>query len=590
MGTQTLPDIDSPIERFPPEQLVALGRRVFTVAPEAAEYAPVARDQLDELVAGTALTQEQLALVTRLAAWIKEHRGELYRAYPGPAPPFDHMLGYWSNILKGPRNGVPFPHTNLPVRPTRLFDFTLNFPFGVAACAFMPDARYVAYFAQRGFDLLTYKTVRDRAWNPHPFPNLSFAPAIAAPLTIQDLHRPVFPTPDHGAIADPQLVSLVNSFGVPSLPTEEWMHGVATSKRHLGSGQVLVVSVMGSPEVATTNAELANQFAAAADAAHTAGADIIEVNLSCPNTGKSSPGAQDELICRDADLSLGVLKAVRRQLPSEKLVFIKISYLPHAQLHALVTKCQKLINGVVAINAVPVQAVHRSRIPFFPSRTNNLAGLSGVAIRGLGLETVRTLVELRTAAGATRDDWVIVGVGGVTSPEDFMSYLDLGVDAVQSCSGAWLNHRLALDTRERFGRPQTPAEAHSRIFPGPRADIVGLETIQDEAEARLLAAPAISVEEIRASGRDPGAENLIGLRRGDGRVQIPAFQLDGLGRTRDVVRRINVMLDAVDDPWGVTEWWLAKHAMLGRAPAELLGTGVDDLLVSLVSEELAGDY
>jgi hypothetical protein len=65
----------------------------------------------------------------------------------------------------------------------------------------MPDARYLTFFAHRGFDLLTYKTVRNRAWDPHPFPNVAFVPGIKEPLPESDETLTLYPTPDHGAIA-----------------------------------------------------------------------------------------------------------------------------------------------------------------------------------------------------------------------------------------------------------------------------------------------------------------------------------------------------------------------------------------------------
>jgi dihydroorotate dehydrogenase len=437
-------DIDTTIEQLGPDQLAELGQRLYEVAPEAENSAPVSRVRIDELGEIEEPDQQQRAEMTALAAWIGASHGLLTAAYPGPTPPFDHLSGFWSNFFNGPQNGDPFPRGPFPELPTKVLDFELSFPFGVPACALTPRSEYIDYFATRGFDLLTFKTVRDRPWDPHPFPQWGFAPGIASPLEAPQLSDPVYPTLDPGKVDDVRNASLVNSFGVPSVSVERWKMDVEESKRGLGSRQVLMVSVMGSPEQSRDDADLVDQFARTAAHAQEAGADIIEVNLSCPNTG-------GELICSDAEQSRRVIEAVHRETGGKTPIFIKISYLDPTALGELVAKCQSHIRGIVAINAVPVTVLKRSGVRFFPNRPNDKAGLSGAGIRRLGLSVARHLVELRKSHRASADDWIVVGVGGVSSPEDFRSYRDLGVDVVQSCSGAWLNHRLALEIRDRFG-------------------------------------------------------------------------------------------------------------------------------------------
>jgi hypothetical protein len=53
----------------------------------------------------------------------------------------------------------------------------------------------------------------------------------------------------------------------------------------------------------------------------------------------------------------------------------------------------------------------------------------------------------------------------------------------------------------------------------------------------------------------------------------PAFQLDlERGRVRPVVERVNGVLCAAEDPWGVASWWLSPNGRLdGVSPASLLG-------------------
>src|SRR5262245_48151531 len=83
----------------------------------------------------------------------------------------------------------------------------------------------------------------------------------------------------------------------------------------------------------------------------------------------------------------------------------------------------------------------------------------------------------------------------------------------------------------------------------------------------LLAAPAVSEAELREKGQDPGDGDLIRLDRADGTGQWPAFQFAADGSPLALVRAINQLLDAADDPWGVADWWLGHNGWLGGAPA-----------------------
>jgi len=75
----------------------------------------------------------------------------------------------------------------------------------------------------------------------------------------------------------------------------------------------------------------------------------------------------------------------------------------------------------------------------------------------------------------------------------------------------------------------------------------------------------------------------------DRQVQLPAFQFGPSGAPWPVVREINELLDAADDPWGAACWWADPHERLGAAPAGLLGRDQDDLL-RLAATTVGKDY
>jgi hypothetical protein len=104
--------------------------------------------------------------------------------------------------------------------------------------------------------------------------------------------------------------------------------------------------------------------------------------------------------------------------------------------------------------------------------------------------------------------------------------------------------------------------------------------------AWLLAAPAVTEQEILDAGGDPGRADLIRLPRADRSVVLPAFQFDPAGRPVPVVTMVNRILDAAADPWGVADWWLGKNAWLQGTPAELVGRVPDSELVLAARAEL----
>jgi dihydroorotate dehydrogenase len=435
--------VENTIVELPEEMLIELGEKVLEVHPQAGDLSPITHGRLQTLRDSPAQSKEREALLSALRAWLSANGDAIAELYPGAAPPFDHLQTYWSNFYRGPRAAsLSIPRQR--ERPAfTLLGLPLGIPFGVPACAVTPHSGFVEYFASRGFDLITYKTVRGGPWNPHPSPNLAFAAGVRQPLSETQLNEPVLPTMYPDALRDIQQASFVNSIGVPSLPVEQWQADIARSRSMLSYGQALIVSVMGSPETLRVQDDmgLVRQFTEVAANAKDAGAQIVELNLSCPNTGGT-------LICLDAELSGRICAAVRARIGDTPLL-IKISHMPETKISALVRACQKSINGIVAINAVQVHAQDATGAAFFKGRSNDHAGLSGTGIRKFGLEVTRTLSGLRGDEGPSPQDWVIIGIGGVASAADYQAYRDAGANAVQSCTGAWLNPRLAEEIREQ---------------------------------------------------------------------------------------------------------------------------------------------
>ena len=112
--------------------------------------------------------------------------------------------------------------------------------------------------------------------------------------------------------------------------------------------------------------------------------------------------------------------------------------------------------------------------------------------------------------------------------------------------------------------------------PPPTADEV-LETTRQ----RLLRAPARAAEEVLDAVTDAAADDLIRLRDPGLGDRFPQFQfVPGTGRLRPVVREVNRLLLAGQDPWGAADWWLGGNEWLDGVPADLLDTVPDDVIAA----------
>jgi hypothetical protein len=122
------------------------------------------------------------------------------------------------------------------------------------------------------------------------------------------------------------------------------------------------------------------------------------------------------------------------------------------------------------------------------------------------------------------------------------------------------------------------------VPPGPAGRVADSWDVFDrEVRTRLLALPAFIPGQLRGLGTDPDMAGLIRLAGQDQEIRLPAFQFTPTGRPWPVVLQVNDLLEAGRDPWGATCWWVDPHAGLLAAPADLLGSDRDDLLVEAAS-------
>jgi dihydroorotate dehydrogenase len=382
---------------------------------------------------------------------------ELLPAHGIPPVSFDISAPFH---LEDPPVGFRQEPPNIPLRnrPTNIAGHWVDFPLGLPASVLAANAKWIEFYARRGFDILTYKTVRTQYHAPHPWPNWVF---LKDPPEIKDPSQPPIMIGYPGYWPEDQTtVSMANSFGVPSLEPEWWQKDVQRARGFVKEGhQVLIVSVVAS--VSGTSEAIAEDFAKAAYMAKKAGADIVEANYSCPNTPNDPAGE----VYQAPSIARRVSIAMKEALEGTPL-FVKIGYLTKPKLYEFVNANAEFVDGIVAINTISaeivtrpvtgsaglfdyIRALHHVENPHaFPDSGRERAGVSGWAIKARAQEVAENLVTIRQEIGTSpKKNFAILGLGGVLKPEDFRDRLAAGVDAVESCTGAFLDPYLGLKIR-----------------------------------------------------------------------------------------------------------------------------------------------
>jgi dihydroorotate dehydrogenase len=356
----------------------------------------------------------------------------------GLKPTYDIRKSYEWNYRNGPLFKGPYPPPRTISKMTRLLDFELNSALGIAAGPLL-NSEWIRVYARLGFDILSYKTVRTRKRPSNAAPNCVYVDT-RGPLTDDRLGETLFEltkTPDRI-----EQVSITNSFGVPSRNPSVWQPDVERAKGFLEKGQILVVSVLGSSEVYPGRAEFVKDFADCAVMASEAGPDVVELDLSCPNST-----AEEGMVYADAGLSGEIVRAVKGRI-GDRPLFIKVGNFTHPdRLQRVLKAVAPHIEGIAGINTVKMTVMKDRDRPALPGRPQS--GVCGAAIHASAVQFLRWTLEERRR---NRYDFVVLGVGGIMTPTDIRKFIDLGADAVEVATAAMWDPYLAY----RYYLSQTP--------------------------------------------------------------------------------------------------------------------------------------
>lgn len=224
----------------------------------------------------------------------------------------------------------------------------------------------------------------------------------------------------------------LNSFGVKNDGVEAAVGEFSGSQFN----QPLIISVVGfSVEDYVHCAKVASESEKVS---------AIELNLSCPNTEHGSIFSFDLKALTQLFTALAQNK--------RKPLWVKLSpYSDPNQLAAvatLINKYSDIIRSVVTCNTFPSSYAGEQTT----SPHQGLAGLSGPALKPIALGQVRQFRQLLNS------DIDVIGVGGITTGNDVIDFLDAGAAGVQLTSlPFWLGDS------EKFWSHLLDAETGSKL-------------------------------------------------------------------------------------------------------------------------------
>ncbi len=350
-------------------------------------------------------------------------------------PFYDPLKSYEDNYKQGPFGGFADGVVVPDGRPR--FDFLgqkIAYPLGIPAGPLL-NSGYVKGAFDKGFDIAVYKTVRANEFPCHPFPNV-LGVKVEGDLPLEKASRPVTAVPVYS-----EPLSITNSFGVPSRPSETWLEDAKKAVVYAHKWQVMVMSFMGTVKEKQTEDEFVADFAQAAALAARTSAPILEANLSCPNIGNEG------LVCYNLYMTERVCEAVRAKIKKLPLILKVGYYKDDADIERLAHIAEKYGHAISAINTISAVILDEKGNQALPGPKRERSGVCGAAIKWAGLDMTHRLKAAREKMGGK---FAIVGCGGVTVPQDFKEYREAGADVVMTATGAMWNPYLAKEIKAMY--------------------------------------------------------------------------------------------------------------------------------------------
>jgi dihydroorotate dehydrogenase (NAD+) catalytic subunit len=195
---------------------------------------------------------------------------------------------------------------------------------------------------------------------------------------------------------------LINAMGLPNPGISEFVKEIREAKS------------FGVPVIVSVYDFSAEEYATVAKKAVDAGADAVELNVSCPHVEET--GSE---IGQNPKILTEVVREVKAVV--EKPVFVKLSANVTNMAETAEVAVKAGADALTAINTVKAMVIDTETT--VPILSNKTGGLSGPAIKPIAVRCVYEIYE--------RVKVPIIGCGGITNWRDAVEFLLAGATAVQ---------------------------------------------------------------------------------------------------------------------------------------------------------------
>lgn len=345
-----------------------------------------------------------------------------------PLVRYDWNRSYQWNYDHAPQS--PPAAVEIPSFPGEweLCGLPVDSPLGIPAGPLL-NGNWCAYYAALGFDVLTYKTVRSGFRPCYELPNL----LPVACKTVDEGHSEV-------SEAEEMDGSWAVSFGMPSADPPTWERDIAQTRNRLGKRQLLSVSVVGTVQDGWTMQQLADDYATCAGRAKEAGAQLVELNFSCPNVST----CDGQLYQNPPDAAL-VARTARMTIGPDTPLLVKVGHVPDRDAAAsLLEAVGPHVDGMAMTNSIATKVRGRDGQLCFDGQLRGICGRATLDASTRQVETVREVAQQMSLP------LTIIGVGGASTAADVRRYLDAGADAVHIATAAMVDPLVAVQIRREF--------------------------------------------------------------------------------------------------------------------------------------------
>lgn len=230
------------------------------------------------------------------------------------------------------------------------------------------------------------------------------------------------------------------SLGEPSMEPDIWRKDIRRAKERIGDGQILIVSVIGTPTPGGDAESLIVDYAQCAGWAAESGADVVEIHLATPDPFVEQP----QMIYENVPLAARILHRARTTVGVPILAKLGPFKTPRL-LHETATRLAPWAHGYVLVHGINRRVFDEKGSPAFEGTGRERADVVGAQTFTVASRQVAEMLAWRKAGAWDR---AILAVGGISTVERARDVLREGADAVLVATAALFDPLFATRFRQ----------------------------------------------------------------------------------------------------------------------------------------------